>query len=86
MSAAASGSGQRGAGSGGREGGDAAARCPLPAASDWAARLRTALAIGLAPDAFWALSVREWGMLTASAGAAEAMGRSEFERLAEAYG
>jgi len=32
----------------------------------WAAALRRAVALGLSPDAFWALSIAEWRALTAA--------------------
>lgn len=33
--------------------------------SSWSALLRLALSMGIAPEAFWRLSWREWQMLTA---------------------
>ncbi len=50
----------------------------------WAAMLRLALAMGLAPEAFWRLSLREWRMLTAPA-AGPSLGRAELERMAEVW-
>lgn len=47
--------------------------------------LRTALALGIAPEAFWRLSVREWRMLTAADGGAAPMERSDLERMMEAW-
>ncbi len=32
---------------------------------EWSALLRLALSLGIAPEAFWRLSWREWQMLTA---------------------
>lgn len=52
---------------------------------NWAGMLRAALAMGVAPEAFWRLSLREWRMLKAAEPPA-VMGRAEFERLLEAYG
>ena len=52
---------------------------------NWAAMLQAAVRMGVAPEAFWRLSLREWRMLTA-AEPAPVMGRAEFERLLEAYG
>jgi uncharacterized phage protein (TIGR02216 family) len=46
--------------------------------------LRDALRMGVAPEAFWRLSVREWRMLT-DGGGAPAMGRRAFEVLATAW-
>ena len=51
----------------------------------WGAMLRTAAALGVAPEGFWRLSLREWRMLTETPGAARPMGRAELERLAEAW-
>lgn len=50
----------------------------------WAAMLRLALAMGLAPDTFWRLSLREWRMLTELA-AGSSLGRAELERMAEIW-
>ena len=47
----------------------------------WGAMLGEAVRLGIAPEAFWRLSVREWRMLTERPGAAS-MGREAFERLA----
>lgn len=49
--------------------------------SRWAGRLRWALAAGLAPEAFWRLSLKEWRMLTAEAAGPAPMSRREFEAL-----
>lgn len=54
------------------------------ARTDWAGMLRDGLRLGLAPEAFWRLSVREWHLLTERAGA-PALGREAFVRLAEAW-
>ena len=53
--------------------------------SDWPAMLRAALRMGVAPEAFWRLSLKEWRMLT-SGEAQPVMGRADFERLMEVYG
>ncbi len=47
--------------------------------------LRTALALGVVPAAFWRLSLAEWRMLTEAAPGAAPMGRSELERLMAAW-
>lgn len=47
--------------------------------------LRTALALGVAPEAFWRLSVREWRMLTETDGGAGPMGRGDLEAMMEAW-
>lgn len=43
------------------------------------------MAIGLAPETFWRLSLAEWRMLTEAATGAAPMGRGEFERLMAAW-
>lgn len=47
--------------------------------------LRAALALGIGPEAFWRLSVREWRMLTAAEAGAGPMGRDELETMMEAW-
>lgn len=47
--------------------------------------LRTAVALGVASEAFWRLSLVEWRMLTQAPPGASPMGRSEFERLMAAW-
>lgn len=51
----------------------------------WDEMLRTAVALGIPPPGFWALSLKEWRMLTARPAASEPMDRNIFERLAEAW-
>ncbi|MFC5342737.1 phage tail assembly chaperone [Brevundimonas staleyi] len=43
--------------------------------------MRTAVALGVAPDGFWRLSLMEWRMLTETAVGTAPLGRDEFERL-----
>ena len=50
----------------------------------WDAVLRAARRLGLAPDAVWRLSLREWRALTAPDGPAP-LGRDAFERLRAAH-
>lgn len=51
----------------------------------WAPMLRAALAMGIGPEAFWRLSLREWRMLTDVARGAGhglgAMGRGRLDEL-----
>jgi uncharacterized phage protein (TIGR02216 family) len=47
---------------------------------EWPVLLRLALAMGIAPAAFWQLSWREWQMLTAAAGPAP-LARADFDAL-----
>lgn len=51
----------------------------------WGPMLRTAALLGMAPPAFWRLSLKEWRMLTEAPAANAPLGRSEFERMAEAW-
>jgi hypothetical protein len=45
----------------------------------WPAMLRAACAMGIAPEAFWRLGVREWRMLAPPGD--DAMTRADFARL-----
>ena len=47
--------------------------------------LRTAARLGVAPEGFWRLSLREWRMLTAQPGCGAPMGREDLMRMAEAW-
>ena len=49
----------------------------------WAALLRAALAMGIAPEAFWRLSLAEWRAISGAGG--EALGRGGFDELARRY-
>lgn len=51
----------------------------------WSAMLQGAAALGVTPEAFWRLSLREWRMLTERPPERTPMRRSELERLAEAW-
>lgn len=46
--------------------------------------LRAAAAMGIAPDAFWRLSLKEWRMLTAPAGLGP-MARRELDEMMRAW-
>ncbi|MBU1540217.1 MAG: phage tail assembly chaperone [Alphaproteobacteria bacterium] len=47
--------------------------------------LRTAARLGVGPEGFWRLSLREWRMLTERPGGGALMGRQDFERMAGAW-
>ena len=47
--------------------------------------LRTAGRLGVGPEAFWRLSLREWRMLTEPPAGLLPMQRLDFERMAEAW-
>ena len=51
----------------------------------WAAMMRTAAMLGVGPEEFWRLSLREWRMLTERPAGPAPMGRTDFERMAEAW-
>lgn len=51
------------------------------AETPWEGMICAALGMGISPEAFWRLSVREWSMLTAPA-TGVAMGRELFDQLA----
>ncbi len=50
----------------------------------WGAPLRLALSLGIAPEAFWRLSLTEWRALTETA-PSPVLSRSGLEALAERY-
>jgi uncharacterized phage protein (TIGR02216 family) len=47
--------------------------------------VRTAALSGIEPEAFWRLSVKEWGMLTERPAGAAPIRRSELMEMAEAW-
>lgn len=47
----------------------------------WGPMLRTAMAIGVAPEAFWRLSLKEWRMLTTVPAGVVPMARAELEDM-----
>ncbi|MGQ3066627.1 MAG: phage tail assembly chaperone [Brevundimonas sp.] len=47
--------------------------------------MRTAARLGVGPEAFWRLSLREWRWLTAAPEGERPMGRSVLKRLTEAW-
>lgn len=51
----------------------------------WGGMLRVAATLGVGPEAFWRLSLREWRMLTERPAERGAMGREDFRRLAEGW-
>jgi len=51
---------------------------------NWGAMMRAAGRLGLGPESFWRLSLKEWRWLT-GVGEVAAMGRDELERLAERW-
>jgi uncharacterized phage protein (TIGR02216 family) len=53
--------------------------------SPWGEMLRTAARLGVGPEGFWRLSLREWRMLTDPPTAARPLGRRKLERMLEAW-
>ena len=51
----------------------------------WGEMLRTAARRGVGPEGFWRLSLREWRMLMERPGGGAPMGRTDFERMTEAW-
>ena len=51
----------------------------------WAELLRRAVRLGVAPEAFWRLSLKEWRMLTQGPSSAAPIGRDGLERMMEAW-
>lgn len=49
----------------------------------WAEMLRLAMRLGVAPEAFWRLSLKEWRMLTEAAPATAPLGREALRRMME---
>ncbi len=47
--------------------------------------LRTAVAMGVSPEAFWRLSLKEWRILTAGPEAVAPLGRGDLERMMRAW-
>jgi uncharacterized phage protein (TIGR02216 family) len=47
--------------------------------------LRTAAALGITPEAFWRLSLREWRMLVEAPAGAAPLGRAGLERMMEGW-
>lgn len=51
----------------------------------WGEMLRLAATMGVAPEAFWRLSLREWRMLTQAPRGTARLGREELARLMEVW-
>ncbi len=51
----------------------------------WGEMMRTAARLGVPPEGFWRLSLREWRMLTERQGGGAPMGREDLMRMAEAW-
>jgi len=51
----------------------------------WPAMMQAAARMGVGPQAFWRMSLREWRMLTEAAAGAATMGRGDLERMREKW-
>jgi uncharacterized phage protein (TIGR02216 family) len=51
----------------------------------WSEMLRVAARLGVGPEAFWRLSLREWRMLTARPESPAPMGREDLTRMTEMW-
>ena len=51
----------------------------------WGEMLREAATVGLTPEVFWRLSLKEWRMLMEPRAGFGRLSRDELERLAEAW-
>lgn len=49
----------------------------------WGEMLRAAMRMGMAPEAFWRLSLKEWRMLTEAPRGTAPMGRAGLTKLME---
>lgn len=54
-----------------------------PQLTPWAEMLRAAMRMGVAPEAFWRLSLKEWRMLTEAPRGTAPMGRAGLAKLME---
>ncbi len=57
----------------------------MPEATPWGAWLLSALSAGIAPDAFWRLSLTEWRALCAWGSTDHALNRAHLDELMKAY-
>jgi len=51
----------------------------------WGEMLRTAARLGVVPDGFWRLSLREWRVLTERPNVETPLGREDLMRMAETW-
>lgn len=51
----------------------------------WNEMARTAAMLGVGPEEFWRLSLKEWRMLTEAREHTAPIGRGDLERMAEAW-
>ncbi len=61
---------------------------PTPPVGDetpWPEMMRLAVRLGVQPEGFWRLSLKEWRMLTARPEALLPMGRGVLEQMAERW-
>ncbi|WP_235562885.1 phage tail assembly chaperone [Brevundimonas sp. Root1423] len=51
----------------------------------WSGMARTAAMLGVGPEAFWRLSLKEWRMLTEAPANPAPIGRADLMRMAETW-
>ncbi len=51
----------------------------------WGEMMRAAIRMGVGPEEFWRLSLKEWRMLTEVGGGAAPLGRGELEMMQAAW-
>ena len=51
----------------------------------WAAMMRAVAMLGVGPEGFWRLSLREWRMLMERSDGGAPIGRLDFERMAAGW-
>ena len=56
-----------------------------PQDRQWSEMMQAAARMGVGPEGFWRLSLKEWRMLTAGPVQAAPLGRSELERMREMW-
>ena len=56
-----------------------------PQDRQWAEMMQAAARMGVGPEGFWRLSLKEWRMLTQAPGMATPMGRGTLARLMEEW-
>jgi len=51
----------------------------------WGSMLRVAATLGVGPEAFWRLSLKEWRMLTAPSAAGRRIARRDLDEMIRAW-
>lgn len=56
-----------------------------PSATPWGQMLQRAVMLGVGPEAFWRLSLKEWRMLTQRPDEAVPLGRGQLEAMSRRW-